>query len=125
MEAGRGEPVRSRRQGRAPQGVLLNYPCGDDEWDRAFLEGLGDALAAYDCPLLGGDTVSLPGGAPRVLSLTAIGSDAARGRRGRGARPATRLWVTGTIGDAGAGLRSRAGSTAPPTCSPPIAARRR
>ena len=90
-------------KGALPEGVLLNHPLGDDGWDRAFLAGLGEVLAASACPLIGGDTVTLPAGAPRVLTLTAIGRDAAAPPRA-GARAGDALWVTGTIGDAGAGL---------------------
>ena len=90
-------------KGAAVEGVLLNYPLRDDDWDRAFADGLGVALAAMGAALIGGDTVSLPAGAPRVLTLTALGSDAPAPSR-TGARAGDALWVTGTIGDAGAGL---------------------
>ncbi|WP_298675031.1 thiamine-phosphate kinase [uncultured Sphingomonas sp.] len=99
-------------KGARPEAVLLNHPLGDDRWDRAFLAGLGAALAAFDCALLGGDTVSLPPGAPRVLTLTAIGADAIAPARS-GARPGDDLWVTGTIGDAGAGLAIARGADGP------------
>ena len=91
---------------------MLNYPLSDDQWDRAFLAGLAEALATFAAALIGGDTVSLPPGAPRVLTLTAVGADAAAPPRA-GARAGDRLYVTGTIGDAGAGLaiaRGRPGS---------------
>lgn len=99
-------------KGAVPVGVLLNYPLGDDAWDRAFLDGLGEALTAFDCPLLGGDTVSLSPGAPRVLTLTAIGESAHAPPRS-GARAGDILYVTGTIGDAGAGLSIARGKTGP------------
>lgn len=90
-------------KGAVPEGVLLNQPLSDDIWDRAFVVGLAEALGAFACPLIGGDTVSLPAGAPRVLTLTALGRDAAAPARS-GARAGDALWVTGTIGDGGAGL---------------------
>ena len=99
-------------KGARPEGALLNYPLGDDAWDRAFLAGFAAALAALDCTLLGGDTVSLPAGAPRVLTLTAFGSDAAAPPRS-GAIAGDALWVTGTIGDAGAGLAIARGAPGP------------
>lgn len=99
-------------KGAVPEGVLLNYPLSDEAWDRAFLDGLRAAMTAFDVPLLGGDTVSLPTGAPRVLGLTAIGRGATDPAR-TGARDGDVLWVTGTIGDAGAGLRIAGGEDGP------------
>ena len=99
--------------GATPVGVMLNYPlAGDDAWDRAFLAGLAEILARFDCPLIGGDTTSLPAGTPRVLSLTAIGGEAPAPPRS-GAREGDSLWVTGTIGDAGAGLAIARGTAGP------------
>ncbi|HEV2866945.1 MAG TPA: thiamine-phosphate kinase [Allosphingosinicella sp.] len=91
-------------KGAAPLGVLLGYALGEASWDRAFGRGLGTALAAFDLPLLGGDTVAMPAGAPRALGMTAIGRAGASVPARSGARPGDHLWVTGTIGDAGAGL---------------------
>ena len=94
------------------EGVLLNYPLGDDAGDAAFLTGLAEALTILACPLLGGDTVSLPAGAPRVITLTAIGRALAPPSRVN-AQMGDALYVTGTIGDAGAGLRMACGEPGP------------
>lgn len=91
-------------KGAVPVGVLLGYPLGEDAWDAAFLDGLREALTAFSCPLLGGDTVSGAVRGGRTLSLTAMGRSAHAPARG-GARAGDALWVTGTIGDAGLGLR--------------------
>lgn len=99
-------------KGAVSEGVLLNYPLGDDSWDTAFVAGFGAALAAMGARLLGGDTVSLPPGAPRVLTLTAIGRAMAAPVRG-GALAGDALYVTGTIGDAGAGLAIARGAEGP------------
>jgi len=99
-------------KGARPEGILLNYPLRDDAWDRAFLEGLAEALTAFDTRIIGGDTVTLPPNAPRVLTVTAFGSDAAAPAR-NGARDSDALYVTGTIGDAGAGLAIALGAQGP------------
>ena len=99
-------------KGAVPEGVLLNYPLSDDGWDAAFLAGFADVLAVHACPLLGGDTVHLPAGAPRVLTVTAFGRDAPAPSRS-GARDGDGLWVTGTIGDARAGLAIARGASGP------------
>ena len=99
-------------KGAVPVGVMLGYPIGDDTWDHAFLTGLDAVLRTFDCPLLGGDTVKLPADAPRILSLTALGRSAHAPRRD-GARAGDRLWITGTIGDAGAGLAIAQGAAGP------------
>jgi len=93
-------------KGARPFGVLLGYPLSrDGDWDQAFVRGLGAALAHFDTPLLGGDTVSGPPSAPRFLGLTAIGQACSAVPSRSGARAGDALWVSGTIGDAGAGLR--------------------
>ena len=96
-------------KGALPVGMMLNYTlAGDSAWDARFIEG----LRQLDCALIGGDTVSLPPGAPRVLTLTAFGTDAAAPAR-NGAKAGDALYVTGTIGDAGAGLAIARGAEGP------------
>jgi thiamine-monophosphate kinase len=90
-------------KGARPRGVLLGFPLGDGGWDRAFADGLRTALARFDTPLLGGDTVRPPAGAPRQLGLTAVGESAHAPSRG-GALPGDHLYLTGRIGAAGLGL---------------------
>ncbi|WP_294325065.1 thiamine-phosphate kinase [uncultured Sphingomonas sp.] len=99
-------------KGAVPVGVMLGYPIGEEAWDRAFLSGLDEVLRTFGCPLLGGDTVKLPPDAPRILSLTALGRSAHAPRRD-GARAGDGLWITGTIGDAGAGLAIAQGEHGP------------
>lgn len=91
-------------KGATPRGVLLGYGLSDPDWDAAFAEGLGAALSAMAVSLLGGDTVTAPR-KTRILSLTAVGDAPAWGAPSRdGAQAGDRLWVSGTIGDAGPGL---------------------
>jgi thiamine-monophosphate kinase len=97
-------------KGARPVGVLLGYSLGDQEWDEAFVAGLAIALKAFGLPLLGGDTVR--GSGPRTLALTAIGEAPGPVPSRSGGRPGHQLWVSGTIGDSGAGLRGLQGEIA-------------
>lgn len=91
-------------KGARPIGALAAHSLSDDaEWDRRFGEGLGAALAEYGCPLLGGDTVRVPEGSARQFGLTAMGEAEVSPTRD-GAQAGHELWVSGTIGDARAGL---------------------
>lgn len=96
-------------KGAKPIGALLGYSLSDEAWDGAFVEGLASAMAAFDIPLLGGDTVSAPRGA-HTLGLTAIGEAAGPVPSRAGALAGHILWVSGSIGDAGAGLRIATGA---------------
>jgi len=74
-----------------------------DDWVARFAAGLGEDQRRYGVALLGGDSVATAG--PAVLSLTAIGELATGSEiRRSGARAGDRVWVSGTIGDAGLGL---------------------
>lgn len=109
-------------KGARPLGLLLGFTlAGDDAWDAAFVRGLGEASAHFDAPLLGGDTVALPAGTPRTLGLTAVGEAGAAPSR-TGARAGDVMWVSGTIGDGGAGLRIALGEIEGPA---PLLARYR
>ena len=90
-------------KGARPIGVLLGYSLRDGEWDSAFVAGLETALGAFGIALLGGDTVR--GAHTRTLALTAIGESARPVPSRAGGLPGDHLWVTGTIGDSGGGLR--------------------
>jgi thiamine-monophosphate kinase len=94
-------------KGARPLGVLLGYSLGEEAWDEAFVAGLATAVAAFGVPLLGGDTVR--GSGPRTLALTALGEAAGPVPSRSGARAGDHLWVSGTIGDSGGGLRGLKG----------------
>jgi len=92
-------------KGAKPAGALLSLTiAGPGDWEQSFLGGIEAAGESYGLPLLGGDTIALPVGAPRVLGLTAIGRAAANVPERAGGRPADALWLVGTVGDAAAGL---------------------
>jgi thiamine-monophosphate kinase len=98
-------------KGAEPVGCLLGYALGKAEWNARFVSGLNEVLHAYGMPLLGGDTVKANG--PRSFGLTAIGRSAQAPSRA-GAKAGDRLYVTGTIGRAGIGLKLlQSGRTGP------------
>ncbi|MEA2760156.1 MAG: thiamine-monophosphate kinase [Methylobacteriaceae bacterium] len=96
-------------KGATPSGFLLSLALPKD-WHEDWLTEFANALAKdardFACPLLGGDTIRSPG--ELFLSITALGA-VPRGKMVRrdGARAADRIYVSGTIGDAAAGLTLR------------------
>ena len=88
--------------GAAPLGFTLTLALGrdlDPAWLEAFLKGLAGAAVETGVPVIGGDTVALPAGAPRMLSLTALG-EVPEGQRvpsRAGARPGDRLTLQARI----------------------------
>jgi thiamine-monophosphate kinase len=91
-------------KGAEPVGALLSLALSDGDWDRAFLDGIEAACESYGLPLIGGDTIALPEGAPRVYGLTAIGRAGSATPDRSGGREDDRLWLAGSVGDAALGL---------------------
>ena len=92
-------------KGAEPRGALLSLTLnGDEEWEEAFLGGFEAACESYRLPLIGGDTIALPQGAPRVLGMTAIGTAPPHVPDRSGGSPGDVLWLVGTLGDSAAGL---------------------
>ncbi len=92
-------------KGATPAGFVLSLALRkvDEAWLAAFARGLGADASEFNCPLLGGDTVSTPG--PLMISITAFGRVAPDKMIHRsGAKPGDHVVVTGTIGDAALGL---------------------
>ncbi|MDL2352946.1 MAG: thiamine-phosphate kinase [Pseudomonadota bacterium] len=90
-------------KGAEPLGVLLGYQLGAD--DARFVAGLGEVLAHYNVPLLGGDTISATGA--QVLGLTALGRATHRPVPSRsGAQAGDTLWLTGPVGAAMLGFEA-------------------
>lgn len=74
----------------------------------AFVEGLAADQDRFAVRLIGGDTTSGPG--PWTLAVTAFGRrPAGLALRRSAARPGDALVVTGTVGDAGLGLKVMSG----------------
>jgi thiamine-monophosphate kinase len=94
--------------------LAVAWPQSFTATDRAiFASGLGEDLAAFGVPLMGGDTVRTPG--PFWASLTAMGwVPAGRMVRRAGANPGDLVMVSGTIGDATLGLAAVRGEVPDP-----------
>jgi thiamine-monophosphate kinase len=92
-------------KGAEPQGFVMTLALrrADAGWLEPFARALGEDADAFGCPLLGGDTVATPG--PISISITAFGR-VAKGKMIRrfGAGAGEAVLVSGTIGDAAAGL---------------------
>ena len=79
----------------------LTLPAADPHWVEPFMRGLAAAFAPWQVALVGGDTTR----GPRTLSLQLSGAVPASAALTRhGARPGDQVFVSGTLGDAAAGL---------------------
>jgi thiamine-monophosphate kinase len=90
--------------GGSPAHVLLSLALparSDTRFLDGLLDGVHEALSLYRASLVGGDISSSGDGA--VLNATVIGY-ARRPVLRSGARPGDRIYVTGPLGDAAAGL---------------------
>lgn len=81
--------------------LALTLPASDADWVRGFAAGLADALAPAATALVGGDTTR----GPLTVTVQIIGSLPPGSALTRaGARPGDLVYVSGTPGDAAAGL---------------------
>jgi len=99
-------------KGAKPFAVMMNaiFPQSvTQEWLIGFAAGLKQDLETYQIALIGGDTVSTPG--PLCLGITAFGwGDPIQSPHRSGASVGDDIWVSGTIGDGGAGLHAVPGT---------------
>lgn len=86
--------------------LALTLPAADAAWLERFSAGLFDLADAYGVALVGGDTTA----GPLTITIQILGhvTHGTAMRRG-GARAGDLLAVTGTLGDAGAGLALASG----------------
>jgi thiamine-monophosphate kinase len=93
-------------KGSMPLGYLMALSIPSKRgmpWLRAFARGLGEDQQAYGISLFGGDTTATPG--PLTIAITAFGCVPSGGMpQRRGAQIGDRVFVSGTVGDAGGGL---------------------
>lgn len=95
--------------------LALTMPTAEETWIARFAEGLHAAASEFDLALVGGDTTT---GKTLVVSVQII-ADVAAGKaiKRSGARPGDHIYVTGTVGDAAAGLELVASSESHPYLS--------
>lgn len=89
--------------GATPRWALLSLtlPQVDEGWLAGFAAGFGALARAHGVALVGGDTTR----GPLTLGVQVLGTvPAGEGLRRSGGRPGDALFVTGTPGDAAAGL---------------------
>ncbi|MEJ8474201.1 thiamine-phosphate kinase [Roseibium algae] len=96
-------------KGAVPTAYLLGLGLPDDwseDWLERFCSGLSGDQSAFNVVLVGGDTIR--SGHGLQISVTAVGEvPTGKTVRRNGARAGDVLYVTGTIGDAAAGLKAR------------------
>jgi thiamine-monophosphate kinase len=89
--------------GATPRWVLLSLtlPRVEEAWLAGFARGFGALARAHGVALVGGDTTR----GPMTIGVQVLGTvPAGEGLRRSGGRPGDALFVTGTPGDAAAGL---------------------
>lgn len=86
--------------------LALTLPAGDEGWIREFAGGLHGLAQRFGVSLVGGDTISGP-----LAATVAIAGFVPAGQalRREGARAGDEIWVSGTVGDAAAGLEALQG----------------
>lgn len=81
--------------------LVLSLPEANEAWIKAFARGFSELARHYDVALIGGDTVRGPLAVTVQLLGLAAGTDC---MLRSGARRGDDVWVSGSVGDAAAGL---------------------
>jgi len=109
--------------GAEPAWALLTLTLGkaEPEWLRGFASGLHELARRHGTALVGGDTTS----GPLTATVTIAGFvPSGQALRRSGARPGDEIWVSGTPGDAAAGLAVLQGTLdAPSSVAEPLVQR--
>ncbi|WP_297812286.1 thiamine-phosphate kinase [uncultured Methylophaga sp.] len=91
--------------------LALTLPDSDDNWLQGFASGLARAAAEHNIQLVGGDTTR----GPRTISIQVHGLvEQGHALRRDAAKVGDKIYVTGSLGDAGAALKQRLENWTPP-----------
>lgn len=88
--------------------LALCLPAVDVDWLEGFSSGFHELAERYEVSLIGGDTTR----GQLAVTVTILGEAAGTSLLRSGAAPGDRIVVTGTLGDAAAGLRRIVAATA-------------
>lgn len=92
--------------GGTPKFIFLSLALPADfdrNWLQQFTKGIKGSCQEYECILAGGDTVKSPAGI--VITITVIGEvESKKTLYRKNARPGDKVWVSGFLGQAAAGL---------------------
>lgn len=85
--------------------LAISLTDQDDTWLAGFAKGLFEAAAQFDIALIGGDTTRLPATGAVTISVQVAGDvPSGEALQRNAARVGDTVYVTGALGDAGAGL---------------------
>ncbi len=96
--------------GAAPRWAVLSVSLRAAESDRRawvaeLARGIAEACSQFGVHVVGGDTTRVPGNAPRVVGATLTGRCVSQPMTRSGGEVGDTVWVSGTLGLAGAGWR--------------------
>ncbi len=96
--------------------LSITLPDADENWLRLFSQGLFALAREHTVQLVGGDTTHGPPHAPLSITIQIMGFvPEGKALMRNGAVAGDGIYVTGTLGDAGAGLQVKQGKLKPPT----------
>ena len=97
--------------------LCITLPSPDETWLARFMRGFSRLAEEFGVQLVGGDTTR----GPLAMGITVQGfADPGGALRRDGARPGDRVYVSGTLGDAGLALRARQESVLAKWASPAL-----